>query len=81
VSTLAREAEWREKEVHNDTEAAQWAVEAPDGWGNTCLSSPIREDWPGVRVEDGTWLLPTDVVPLRPIGGQTYCVPFRTVFR
>jgi hypothetical protein len=41
-------------------------VEAPDGWGNTRPSSPVHEDWPGVRVEDGTWPLPTDVVPLRP---------------
>jgi hypothetical protein len=43
-------------------------VEAPDGWGNTHLSSPVHEYWPGVRVEDGTWPLPTDVVPLYPDG-------------
>jgi hypothetical protein len=66
VSTLMREAEWRENEAHNNREAAQWAVEATDGWGNTCPPSPIYEGWPCVRVEDGTWPLPTDVVPLRP---------------
>jgi hypothetical protein len=63
-----REAEWKERQDHNDAEAVRWEVEAPDGWGNTYPSSPVHEDWPGVRLEDGTWPLPTDVVPLRPDG-------------
>jgi hypothetical protein len=64
--TKAREAEWQERQDHNDAEAARWEVEVPDGWGNTRPSSPVHEDWPGVRVEDSTWPLPMDVVPLRP---------------
>jgi hypothetical protein len=35
VEMLAREAEWKAREAHNDAEAASWEVEAPDGWGNT----------------------------------------------
>jgi hypothetical protein len=78
---LAREAEWKEKEVHNDAEAAQWAVEAPNGWGNTSLSSPVCEAWPGTGVmEDGTWPLPTDVVPLCP-DGQTSQVLSKIAFQ
>jgi hypothetical protein len=40
---LAREAEWKHREVHNDAEAAHWAVEAPDGWGHTPPTSPVQE--------------------------------------
>jgi hypothetical protein len=43
VETLAREAEWKDREAHNNTEAARWESEAPDGWGNTPPVSPICE--------------------------------------
>jgi hypothetical protein len=51
VETIKREDEWKEREAHNDTEAACWAVEAPDGWGNTPPTSPVPEGWPGVPVD------------------------------
>jgi hypothetical protein len=35
VETLAREAEWKWREAHNDAVVASWEVEAPDSWGNT----------------------------------------------
>jgi hypothetical protein len=70
VETLAREAEWKWRDTHNDTEAARWAVEAPDGWGNTPPTSPIQEGWPGVPADTNqkTWPLLSDAVLLRPDG-------------
>jgi hypothetical protein len=47
VETLVREAEWKDREAHNDAEAACWESEAPDGWGNTPPVSPVYEGWPG----------------------------------
>jgi hypothetical protein len=75
---LAREAERTEREVHNDEEATRWEVEAPDGWGGTCPSSPIlvSKSWPSARVvENGTWPLLTNVVPLRPDGWPVLSPP------
>jgi hypothetical protein len=66
-----REAEWKEGGVCGGAGAAQWEVEAPDGWGGTRPSSPVlvHEDWPGAEiVENGTWPLSTNVVPLCPDG-------------
>jgi hypothetical protein len=54
VVTKLREVEWQEKQAHNDAEAAKWAVEAHDGWGNTPLTSPVQERWPGVSA-DALW--------------------------
>jgi hypothetical protein len=70
VATKLREAEWQEKQDHNNAVAASWAVEAPDGWGNTPPTSPVQEGWPGVPadVNQDTWPLLSDVVPLRPDG-------------
>jgi hypothetical protein len=48
VATKAREVVWWERQDHNDAEAAQWAVEAPDGWGGEEVARPIEEGWPGV---------------------------------
>jgi hypothetical protein len=31
VEMLVREAEWKDREAHNDAEAAHWESEAPDG--------------------------------------------------
>jgi hypothetical protein len=46
---LAREEEWRLQEDHNEKEVADWALEAPDGWGGVRTVSPIVEEgWPGV---------------------------------
>jgi hypothetical protein len=78
VSTWVREAEWKEKEAHNDAEATQWAVEAPDGWGNTCLSSPVHENWPGdmeLGLYQPMWCLCAQMV------GQTSRVLFKMAFR
>jgi hypothetical protein len=64
---LVREVEWKPREAHNDEEAAQWQVEASDGWGNTPPSSPIPKGWPGVQVDEwsGVWPAPSDAVSLR----------------
>jgi hypothetical protein len=66
VETLAREAEWEEREAHNDVEAACWAIDPPDGWGNTPPASPVPEGWPGVVVDEhnGNWPSLSEVVPL-----------------
>jgi hypothetical protein len=64
VATIAREVVWQERQDHNDMEAAQWAVEAPDGWGGNAVAKPIEEGWPGVQPED-RWL----DLPLPPSGG------------
>jgi hypothetical protein len=49
VATKAREMEWQEKQDHNDAEAAKWAVEAPDGWGDVgIVSLVVEEGWPGI---------------------------------
>jgi hypothetical protein len=65
-----REAEWKWRDAHNNTEASCWAVEAPDGWCNIPLTSPVQEGWPGVSVDmnQETWPLLSDVVPLHPDG-------------
>jgi hypothetical protein len=65
VETLAREAEWEEWEAHNDAEAACWAVDPPNGWGNTPPASPVGEGWPCDLVDEcsGTWPSPSEVVP------------------
>jgi hypothetical protein len=42
VETLAKEAEWEAHEVHNDAEAARWAVDPPDGWRSTPPESPVH---------------------------------------
>jgi hypothetical protein len=65
VETLAREAEWEEREAHNDAEVAHWAVYPPDGWGNAPPVSPILQGWPGVVVDEhnGNWPSPSEVVP------------------
>jgi hypothetical protein len=65
-----REAEWKRREGHNDAEVARWAIEAPDGWGNTPPTSPVQEGWPGVPVDTNreTWPLLSDVVPVRSDG-------------
>jgi hypothetical protein len=67
---IKREDEWKKREAHNDTEAAHWAVEAPNGWGNTPPTSPVLEGWPGVPVNANceTWPLLSDIVPLCPDG-------------
>jgi hypothetical protein len=66
VEILVREAEWKEKEAHNDVEAARWEVDAPNGWGNTPPTSSIPKGWPSAQIDEhsGTWPLPSDVVPL-----------------
>jgi hypothetical protein len=51
VETLVRETEWKRREESNDAEMAHWAVEAPNGWGNTPPTSPIQEGWPGVPAD------------------------------
>jgi hypothetical protein len=67
VETLAKEVDWKEREVHNNVEAAHWEIEAPNGWGSTRPTSPIHKGWPSTEiVEDGTWPLLSDVVPLCP---------------
>jgi hypothetical protein len=70
VETLAREAEWKRREAHNDAVAVNWEVEASDGWGNTPPVSPIVKGWPDVRPEDRCESFPRllDVMPLRPDG-------------
>jgi hypothetical protein len=63
---------------HYTEEAARWEVEAPDGWGGTRPSSPVlvSKSWPGAWVvEDGTWPLLTDVVPLHPDGWPVLSPP------
>jgi hypothetical protein len=67
---LVREVEWKWREEHNDAEAAHWAIEAPDGWGNTPPTSPIQEGWPGILVDTNceTWPLLSDIVPLHSDG-------------
>jgi hypothetical protein len=62
VGTLAREAEWRIREAHNNAVAASWGVDSSDGWGNTLPISPIQEesgDWPSqealVDAEVAAW--------------------------
>jgi hypothetical protein len=44
VATKAREAIWQERQDQNDEVAANWAVEAPTGWGG-CKGNPnsLRE--------------------------------------
>jgi hypothetical protein len=46
-------------------EAARWAVDPPDGWGNTPPVSPVGEGWLGALVDEhsGTWPSPSKVVP------------------
>jgi hypothetical protein len=61
VATLAREEEWKCQEELNDVEAANWAVEAPDSWGNTPPTSLVQEGWPGVPA-DATWPPLSDAV-------------------
>jgi hypothetical protein len=70
VETLAKEAKWKDREAHNDAEAACWEVKAPDGWGITPPTSPIHEGWPSVPIDagSGTWPLPSNIVPLHPDG-------------
>jgi hypothetical protein len=71
---LAREAEWKCREDHNDAEAASWAVEAPDGWGGVKIVSPIvKEGWPGVRPEDHGY--PFEEGPLGPDGWPDLSLP------
>jgi hypothetical protein len=62
VETLAREAEWKRQEAHDDAAAASWEVNPPDGWGNTPPASPI---WPGASIDEycSTWPSPSAVVP------------------
>jgi hypothetical protein len=65
VATKAREAEWWKRQDHNDAEAARWAVEVPDGWGDVRTVSPIVEEgWPGIRPEDRGY--PSEEGPLGP---------------
>jgi hypothetical protein len=53
VATKVREAVWHERQDHNDAVAADWAVEAPDGWGGVeVVWDVVEEGWPGVRPED-----------------------------
>jgi hypothetical protein len=47
VEMIKREDEWKKREAHNDVEVARWAVEAPNGWGNTPSTRPFPEGWPG----------------------------------
>jgi hypothetical protein len=72
VVTKAREAEWKCREELNDVEAANWAVEAPDGWGNTPPTSPVQEEWLGVPA-DATWPPLSDAV--RPDGWPDLLLP------
>jgi hypothetical protein len=53
-ATLEGEAEWKHQDDHNEAVAASWAVEAPDGWGNTQPMSPVEEEgvWPGTQPKD-----------------------------
>jgi hypothetical protein len=69
---LAREEEWKRQEELNDIEAANWAVEARDGWGNTPPTSPVQEGWPGVPA-DATWPSLSDAV--RPGGWPDLSLP------
>jgi hypothetical protein len=64
MEMLAREAEWKDREVHNDA-AAHWEVDPPDGWGNTPPVSPVHEGWPGALIDKhcGIWPSPSAVVP------------------
>jgi hypothetical protein len=64
---LAREAEWKQREVSNNVETANWAMEAPDSWGNTPPTSPVQEGWLGVPA-DATWPPLSDTVLLCPGG-------------
>jgi hypothetical protein len=77
VEMLAKEAEWKDRKVHNNAEAARWELEAPDGWGNTPPTSPIHEGWPGVPIDagSGTWPLPSDIVLLHPDGWPNLSPP------
>jgi hypothetical protein len=70
VETLAREVAWEVREAQNDAEAARWAVDPPDGWGNTPPASPICEGWPGALVDKhgGVWPSPSEVVLTRADG-------------
>jgi hypothetical protein len=65
-----KEVEWKRREAYNDAVATSWEVEAPDGWGNASLVSPIVESWPGIQPNKcgGSFPCLSDVVPLRPNG-------------
>jgi hypothetical protein len=52
--------------------AANWAVEAPDGWGNTSPTSPVQEGWLGV-LANATWPPLSDAV--HPNGWPDLLVP------
>jgi hypothetical protein len=64
-----REEEWEQREKHNNTEAASWVAEAPDGWGGSGPISPvIEEGWPGTRPKDQCFPHLSDDMPLCPNG-------------
>jgi hypothetical protein len=49
VAMKAREAVWRGRQDNNDKEFANWAIEAPTGWGGVEVDRPVDEEgWPGV---------------------------------
>jgi hypothetical protein len=74
VAIKAREAEWQKRQDHNDMEAARWAVEVPDSWGEVRTVSPvIEEGCPGVRPEDRGY--PLEEGPLGPDGWPDLSLP------
>jgi hypothetical protein len=74
TAKLAEEAEWRRREEHNEAAVASWAVEAPDGWGNTPPTSPVvKEGWPGSQPEDHCY--PSKEGPLGPNGWPDVSIP------